>query len=253
MGSTYEYKAMGSISPLNLIRGFITYPMQNLGGIQHNEAAFGIGRVAIIVLILSITNKGVTLFECLFLISLYLMMGKYVKAPILFRCPVKWAYLMTVSAAFIIAHMSIHIPLALVLIQMLDILLNHRRLLLDNSQWAVWPEQVYSSPLVRYLEENVNGHKVSGLPFPLRSGYITGIRGIGYLGGSSTKERAKLFGTGGEGSPCHDWFYMKEDGNCLNRYGIKFAYRPMKKLNPWKWSKTPIRGLWLNRFLIPHN
>ena len=91
---------------------------------------------------------------------------------------------------------------------------------------------------MKLLKKNLGNYRVSGLPFPLFTGYIHGFRTLGYNGGFQLRDMAKWRGdTNPDGSGKHAWdggdiqgdlygikYYIK-DGRCVESGSV---YRPFK-------------------------
>ena len=100
------------------------------------------------------------------------------------------------------------------------------------------PSRVFNSKLTAFLEANLGGGKVSGLPYPLFTGHVNSIQTIGYCGSMQTKEMwawRKSFR--------HDPFIDGVDEDDLTKHGIQYAFS-RKRLD--RWSETPIKHLYRN-------
>jgi len=146
----------------------------------------------------------------------------------------------------------------LLILQCVDLLSNHSRLVhyepfVENGSK---PSKQFDTPLTRYLYKVRKFGKVNNLPHPLFCGHITGIKGLGYCGGSmqiEDAERRGITNMNGDGR-AHDWFQYRGDGIRLDEEGIAFTYQPdLKTLNAGKWWPTTIKDLWGNRWLTQHN
>lgn len=105
------------------------------------------------------------------------------------------------------------------------------------------PSRAFGTPVARFLFGE--GSRVSGLPYPLRTGQVNQIHTLGYNGGSQAKWMAKFRNDPNpNGSGAHDWFALNDDGDALDAYGVRYAYtyRPLTG----KWKPTPIRHLYEN-------
>ena len=128
----------------------------------------------------------------------------------------------------------------LLLLQAWDLSMSVGRLIPTDPYCQRWerPETAYSSPLATFLTGKSG--RVSGLPYPLRTGQVNRIKTLGYNGGSQAQWMADLRGDPNpNGSGAHDWFALEEDSDKLDWYGVEYAYtyRPLKQP---KWEPTPI-------------
>jgi hypothetical protein len=80
---------------------------------------------------------------------------------------------------------------------------------------------------------------VSGLPHPLNTGYMFGVKTPGYTGGMRTKAIDRLRNIEDpNGESVHDWFLTNDDND-----EVTIAYRPCENL--WNnWMETEIKGLY---------
>ena len=109
------------------------------------------------------------------------------------------------------------------------------------SEYPVDLRTAFDTPLTRYLNRKLGGWMVSGLPFPLSTGYIHGFKTCGYTGGMMLKKMAKVRNiTNPNGESAHDWFISHEDAPG----SLKFAFRPLDDTFQIKWRKSPIKGLY---------
>lgn len=253
--ASYESRSLGSVHPILLLS--YAWPMRlNHNGVLYPELSFGIGRIALLIALFA----PISLYTAIALVGVYLMLGKYVKAPIIGRIPARASYMVTIALCFmanpIVSTMGYNLYVVLLLLQAWDIIHNHSPLILFEPfmEHASKPSHQYDIAITDFLKNRVGSYRVSGLLHPLFAGHISGIRGLGYCGGMMTLKNAKERGIrdmNGAGD-AHDWFAYKEDGVELDRYGIKYAlFPPEEKLIPGKWQRTDIIGLWENTCL-PH-
>ena len=107
------------------------------------------------------------------------------------------------------------------------------------SEHPVDIKTAFDNPLTRYLQRH-SGELVSGLPFPLSTGYTHEFKTCGYTGGMMLKKMAKLRNvTNPNGESAHDWFRLREDAP---RSTI-FCFRPLDDTSKKGWRKTPVKGL----------
>jgi len=121
-----------------------------------------------------------------------------------------------------------------------DIFWHNRECLPPRPYCELWqrPSRVFNTNLTRYLESNLGDYKVSGLPWPLFTGHINGLRTIGYCGSMQTKDMWEW-----RKSFRHDPFIDGVNPDDLTKHRIKYSYSRKK---PDKWHPTPIRHLYRN-------
>lgn len=195
--------------------------------------------------------------QWMFLVAMIVMaMGHWEVFPVsltflFFRIAARFCYYISLGLVFMSAaalcRLTIPGPwmLALFLIQATDLCLRTSRLwpMSPFCERIDRPSRLYKSPLTEYLQIHAPGFRVSGLPYPNRTGQIQHIRTLGYTGGSALKSMHTFLEVGNpNGAATHDWFERLEDGEKLDRYGVKYAYtyRPLKG----KWKETEIPHLW---------
>lgn len=127
----------------------------------------------------------------------------------------------------------------LLLLHAFDLYWHNRELLPPRPFCELWkrPSRAFNTPLTCYLEANLGDYKVSGLPWPLFTGHINGLRTIGYCGSMQTKEMWEW-----RKSYHHDPFIDGVDERELTNRRVLFAYS-RKRLN---WPSTPIKHLYRN-------
>lgn len=183
------------------------------------------------------------------------MSGKYGRAPILFRVPARWSISLTICLVFLgvdglIAYQQFFSPylFLLVILHSLDIL-THKPLLTITPFSQSWkrPSQHYDNELLRYLGATIYRGKVSGLPYPFRSGYIANIRTLGYMGGFSLKCFQQYFRYGDNGTGAHDWHDLVPDSQDVSTYGVRYSIKKNPyQLNQRRWKQTKIKDLYEN-------
>ena len=98
------------------------------------------------------------------------------------------------------------------------------------------PSWAFNTRLTRYLEANLDGNRVAGLPWPLFTGLVNGFKTMGYQGSMQLKLMARWRGTSGS----HGIEGLSEDD--LERYRVRFSYGSKRD----GWESTPIHNLWRN-------
>lgn len=242
--TSYEQRAIGSVPPWHFISFLI--PLRfNMNGVNWHEMSYGIGRIGFLMACFCTEWRLWALLG----LGLYLMLGKYIKAPVVLRVPVKWSYITTIALAYMISLFPDILPtkalIILFLLHAWDILIQHSPLLTANCEGPKKPSEAFNTELTTYLDEHLGTARVSGLPFPLYCGYINGYKTLGYTGGSCLSDMAKFFKFDSNGSPYHDWFDFRDDDKFATDYGVRFAYTK-HKVNPVNWKKTQIKHLYIN-------
>ena len=250
--ATKKSKAIGSVPPWHFIS--YLFPLRlSLNGVPYPELSYGIGRIAFGLAVYSIMTTPDLLYLGLVGIGLFLAMGRYVCAPVCLRVPARATWMVSIALCYlmkdILPSLEYHLYVILLLIQSWDILANHVDLVLYHPfmEKADKPSALFNTPLTRFLW-GLDG-RVSNLPWPLASGHITGVRGLGYCGGSMLLDDAEYRGiTNMNGdTDGQDWFANATDGIKLDQHDIRYAYRPpLNMLIPYKWKKTEVPDLWEN-------
>ncbi len=247
--ATYEEKSIGSIPPWHFLS--LIFPMKvSLNGVLYNEIAYFVGRPVM----LSCLFAGSSYWWIALLASSFLMMGKYVKAPILARCPNRLAYVQTIALVHLavigISTLPHKFQVVLLILQAMEIIFVCSKFMFPHPflEHAQKPSKAFKTPLTEHLNANLGHYRVSGLPFPLMTGHVNGFRTVGYCGGSMLAEDAEYrnIPNNGDGN-AHDWFYCSEDSHKVDDYGIKYAYMPFRDLDENKWEKTKLKYLWRNK------
>jgi hypothetical protein len=168
------------------------------------------------------------------------------------RIPARYTYVVGLSLAMLALagyqSFSAAGQRLVLLLQGLSLLFTLPRLWPMTPYCQRWecPSQAFDTPLTRFLSAK-NG-RVSGLPYPLRTGQINRIRTLGYNGGSQSQAMAQARGDPNpHGSGAHDWFALKEDGPALDAYGVRYAYTYRRLSGTWR--PTSIPHLYENRRL----
>jgi len=249
---SYKSKAQGSIPPWHLI-SFI-WPLRfNLNGLLYPELSYRVGIIPLFACFLA-QNALLSHYFWLGVLGVYLSMGSYVRAPIPLRIPNRAMYMTTIALCFlanpVISELNGPIYVMLCVIHMLDVLKNHDLFpFYPFMEKPGAPSDQFNPPVVQALK-GIKVGRVSGLPHPVMTGHITGVRGLGYCGGCMLKEEADKRGiTNENGESAHDWFKNKEDGDELDDFGITHAYKPSGKLKEGKW-KLIAQDLYQNQNLL---
>ena len=168
------------------------------------------------------------------------------------RCPARYTYFVGLSLALLSVMGFRHLPEAwqrlVLLLQSGSLILTLPRLwpMIPYVQRWERPSRALDTPLTRFLADRPRRlGRVSGLPYPLRTGQVNRIHTLGYNGGSQARWMAAFRqDTNPNGSGAHDWFALNEDGERLDRYGVRWAYtsRPLRG----KWQATAIPHLYEN-------
>lgn len=226
-GSVPLWRLLDLILP-NLRKGCIN-------GVLYPEMVMFCG-VSTVILIYFSTTRAMLLL----ILSLILSIGLL---PPLFRIPARYLHLLTFSLAWSAASglnnlkLSTYQLLSILILQSFDLLRN-RELLEAFPFREMWkkPSEFFQTKLTKFLEENAGSYRVSGLPFPLFTGYINNLQTLGYNGGFQLKKMSEIRGDDDlNGSGRHD--------QLIENYGIKYAYKPHTTLDNL-WKPTSIR--WLN-------
>lgn len=154
------------------------------------------------------------------------------------RIPARFCYFISLTVGFMAIDGLSHLPAqlqwgALFLIA-LDLCLTNPRLWpmeIYTERWAK-PQEAYWNPLTRYLSGKVC--RVSGLPFPNRTGQIQSIRPIPYAGGmalQSTHAQLGIIDPNGE-----------DANHRLDTLGVGYAYTYRTLSYPW--IRTELPRLW---------
>ena len=190
------------------------------------------------------------------LLGTFLAMGKHTPLfrwthALHLRIPARYTYWISLSLAMLaidgFSRLPTHVQIVLVLLQCLSLLLRCSRLWPMAPYVQRWqrPSEAFATPVARYLTLVAGASRVSGLPYPLRTGGVNQLHTLGYNGGSQAQWMANLRGDSDpNGSGAHDWFRLNEDGPLLDWYGVRWAYtyRPLQG----KWQPTPIPHLYEN-------
>lgn len=165
------------------------------------------------------------------------------------RLPARYTYFVAVSLAMLAIEgfsvLTTKQQLVVLFLQGVSFLLTNSRLWPMQPYVQRWqrPSEAFATPLARYLAGKPG--RVSGLPYPLRTGQVNRIHTLGYNGGSQAHWMATLRqDENPNGSGMHDWLALTADGQALDAYGIRYAYtaRPLRG----KWHPTELPHLYEN-------
>ena len=160
------------------------------------------------------------------------------------RIPARYLYVVSLSIGMLgwsgLTELPSRIWPMLILLQAWDLIANVGLLIPIHpfvQRWD-WPERVRHHPL-RPVLHGLPG-RVSGLPYPHRTGYFLRVQTLRYNGHSRTQRMATLRPQEGG----HDWFEHQSDGPALDQYGIQWAVtmRPLRG----KWESTTLPHLYRN-------
>lgn len=247
-----QKQELGNI-PLTRLTSNLVYPaVHPIDGVFGPEAMTFIGLPALVCTLLAYSPFWWVVVG----VSTLLAMGTYTPLFRLthrlhLRIPARYCYFVSLGLAFLaiegFATLTPSWQRIVLFLQAAHLVLVLPRLwpMLPYVQRWSRPSDVMDTPLTRFLGTHLGGWRVSGLPYPLRTGQVHGFRTLGYNGGSQAQWMATFRGdTNPNGSGGHDWFALNEDGDKLDWYGVKYAYtyRPLTG----KWTPTAIPHLYEN-------
>lgn len=149
---------------------------------------------------------------------------------IMFRGPQRWGYFACLGIIYLCMEglVKFNLPnknLILLTILLGTLLLYNRHLLpiYPFAQWTKKPSYFFETSLLRFLEENANGGRVNNLPYPVYSGQINHIKGLGYCGGNSLKS-ARLGRNFNSIQGCcgNNWFEYSRENGWFDDWKIKY-------------------------------
>ena len=243
---SYEDKvAIWSIPLHTILRNLLTYRnRQQIDGVFHPEVVCYTG---IVPLVAALIYSRHPLWWLILTLSISLAMGRHF--PLFrwthwlqLRNPSRYSYFISLAVVFLAVDGFRQLPPRW---QPIALLLTAADLLFTASYlWPMvpycqrWerPSKVFKTPMTSFLL--AKGGRVSGLPYPLRTGQVNRIKTLGYAGASCPQAMREVRrGT-------HDWFLEDEDGDRLDNYGVAYTYtyRPLRG----KWKPTPIPHLYQN-------
>ena len=168
------------------------------------------------------------------------------------RIPARWSYTFQFSLVWLACsglqnlNLGAKTGLILAFLSAFDLLLNNRSLMVTRpySELPNRPKWAFNTRLTRFLTENSQNKRISGLPYPLFTGHINKLRSLGYSGGMQLKLMAKWRNdTNSNGSGEHDFFKTGKDSRALDAYNVRYAFN---RTGIDRWNKTPIKHLYEN-------
>ena len=265
-GKTYAQKTdIGNLSLRRLLLGGLTTRLHDVpDGVFYPEACWYIGLVGLGSACYAFWIGVVPVWLVVVLgCAVCLSTGRRTPTNRLFawaywRIPARFTYViglvMAWCAVLAFQHLSLRIPdrvvWVLLLLQMFDLVMNLPQVLPMQPFVQRWerPERAFGGTLPQFLRLHSQGYRVSGLPYPLRTGQVNRIMTLGYNGGSQAQWMATFrHDLTPNGSGAHDWFALNEDGKALDTYGVRYAYtmRPLQRVHS-KWQPTSIPHLYEN-------
>ena len=245
--------AIGNIPIPSQLRHLFHPTTEPVDGVFGTEACTFIGLPALLCLIWT----GWSWWWGFLGLSVVLSMGKH--TPLFrwthaahLRIPARYCYLTSLSLAMLAVQGFTHVPPRwqpiILFLQCAHLLLVLPRLwpMLPYCQRWERPSRAFKTPLTQFLSvhSNVQG-RISGLPYPLRTGQVNQLHTLGYNGGSQAQWMAQFRGDPNpNGSGAHDWFALNEDGPLLDAYGVRWAYTA--RAITGKWRPTAIPHLYEN-------
>ena len=249
--TTYQNKiAVGSIPLHTILRNLLTYRCLNqVDGVFHPEAVCYVGIAPLVLLLLA----RHPLWWLVLVLSISLAMGRHFPLFrwthwIQLRNPSRYCYFISLALGFLaiegFRQVSSTWQALILCVTAADLCFASSYLWPMRPYAQRWerPSAVFDTALTRWLTSHLtNRDRVSGLPYPLRTGQVNRITTLGYAGASCPQWMRHLRrGT-------HDWFLEDEDGQRLDDYRIRYAYtyRPLNG----KWHPTQIPHLYQNTAL----
>lgn len=252
--STHSYEsktAIGNVPFWRLVRGLLGPTRDTVDGVIFSETVTYIGLIPLAILIwrpfsgvpphpgIELPSVGILILSVLLAMGNRTPVFKWLH-PVLLRIPARFCYWISMSLAMLVVGglRDLQLPAWLSGLYVLDLATRVAPLTPTYPFAQRWetPSHVFQSfPLCRRLRQ-CSG-RVSGLPYPLRTGQVTHTPTLGYNGGSQTKWMKRLRNDDTEvGAGAHDWFATRDDGPLLDRYGVRYAYT-MRPLKSPKWKK----------------
>ena len=249
--SADEKQAAGSIPLWRLLKGTVWPDLNPVDGVFGVETLTFVGLPAMLCLI---AVKPGGFWWGVLAVSMLLSMGRHTPLFRLthrlhLRLPCRYTILLSISLVTLtiqgFSSLSLSTQRAAILLQIIHLAIVLPTLLPMTpfvQRWS-YPSDAFSSPLASFLEGKSG--RVSGLLYPLRTGQINRIMTLGYNGGSQPRWMAEFRGDGNpDGSGAHDWWALNEDGEALDRYGVRWAVtqRPLSG----KWIPSQLRRVFEN-------
>lgn len=255
-GKTTEQKMdIGNVPITRMLSNLLSPTVEPIDGVFGPEAMTFIGIPALVCL----PFAGWSWWWVVAGLATVLAMGRH--TPVFrwthwlhLRCPARYTYFVGLSLAMLAVDGYQSFSAAgqqlVLLLQSVSLLLTLPRLWPMKPYVQRWerPSQAFNTPLTRYFAScggSATG-RVSGLPYPLRTGQINQIMTLGYNGGSQATWMARFRrDSNPNGSGAHDWFPLNADGPALDWYGVRWAYTGRRLVG--KWCSTPLPRLYENR------
>ena len=246
-----DKQRIGSIPAFRLFKSmFLPGLRDQADGVFYPEATLYIGIVGVVAAFFSHSWHH----WLLWVVSFLMAMGRRTPlfgwlSPLMMRVPARWCYFASLSLAFMaVSGLSqltdYRLMNVLILIQSLDLCLNTSSLWPMEPYTQRWerPSRVFSKPYLSLFQEP---WRVSGLPFPMRTGYVNHIRTLGYTGGGQLTAMAGFrHDENPDGSGLHDWFQSENSQGEANWFGVRWAITQRPLLFPWK--PTPFSHVYEN-------
>ena len=250
-GRTAEEKqAAGSIPLWRLVKGTVWPDLNPVDGVFGVEALTFVGLPVLLLACRSTSPVWWTVLGLAILLSMGRLTPLFrLTHRLHLRLPCRYTILLSLSLVFLaiqgFTSLSLSTQRATILLQIIHLALVLPTLLPMSpfvQRWS-YPSEAFSSPLAAFLEGKTG--RVSGLPYPLRTGQINRIMTLGYNGGSQPRWMAEFRGDRNpDGSGAHDWWALNQDGEALDRYGVRWAVtqRPLSG----KWIPSQLRRVFEN-------
>lgn len=249
-----EKIALGSVPLWRLLQSLVwTRNHSSCDGVLYPEVACYIGLIPLALA----CQAPLSLWHGIAFLSAGLAMGRHL--PLFrwthwahLRIPARYCYFLQLSLSFLTLEVLSGTPLNpiwwfLTLLLAWDLLMNTSPLMSHVPYLQRWeqPSAVCETALTRFLATHLGKYRVSGLPYPLRTGQLQGFKTLGYTGASQLAWMARFRQEQDpNGSGAHDWFLTHGDDPLLDWYGVKYAftYRPLTG----KWTPTAVPHLYEN-------
>ena len=246
-------KSRGHLKPWIFLKTFLPLRIRDhLCGVGFEETAFYM--TPLVLLAFTIHHW----LWVMVMITFILSSGIAVKWH--FRFPQRWGYFVCLGIAWItvdaVEQMALSNNQLILLTILLGYMLLYNRSLLPIwpfVQWIKKPSQYFETPVLKYLESKMKEtdgiYKVNNLPYPVYSGQINHIHGLGYYGGNRREDLSKIRNIPAEGACGNNWFEFRFDCRELDRFGIKYHIGEKPRKQKWK-QVEGFDNLWENTNLI---
>ena len=246
--TTQEKQALGSLPWQALLKRMVSLQRLDwVDGVAPSETQCYPG----MVLLLGALMAPLSWWHGVLLLSLLLAMGRH--TPLFgwthrlhLRLPARYCYLITLSLVMLglsgwsQASLTSSQGMVVVGLAAWEALVRFPSLSPPTPYCQRWmrPSEATSQPMAQFLQAHLRGHRVSGLPYPHRTGLLGQFRTLGYNGASQPQWMARL--RPGEGG--HDGIAFNAP---LESFGVKYIYtrRPLPSA---QWKPTPIPYLYRN-------